>query len=452
MSQNPSPPPTVTSVVANARLRPFHYAVVSMCAVLMIIDGYDMVSYGTVIVNLMSEWNMDPVTAGTLGSTALVGMLLGGLFVAPLADKYGRRPLMITCVTVASIASFSCAFTTGPLQMGVLRVVVGISLGALVPNFTALVAEFSPQASKATLVTLVSSFYSVGGIAAALFAINVEPLWTWRGVFYVAGLPLLLVPILFRFLPESPEFLAVNGKQARLTAVLTKLAPDRDLRGVVATPRPAVQNARVVQLFTNGNVLTSALIWTFFAMCMLLSYGLNTWLPKLMQTAGYALESALWTLVMLNIGGMVGSVFGGWLSSRWSYRNTLVTYFTVAALSLIGLSFDPPSVLLNGLLFTAGATTIGTLAVAHAFAVEFYPTQVRSTGVGWAAGIGRIGAIAGPTLGGALLALQLPFQQNFLAVAMPGVVGAVAVAFVANRKFRERRAELTDAPRPTLHA
>lgn len=442
-------PNSVTSVVASARMNPFHIAIVAMCSLLMIVDGYDMVAYGTVIVHLMDEWHMDPVLAGTLGSMALVGMLVGGLFIAPLADRFGRRPLMITCVSIASLASFSCAFTTGPLQLGGLRFVVGIALGALVPNFVALTSEIAPRAAKATLVTLVSSFYSVGGVAAAVFAINIEPLWTWRGVFYVAGLPLLLVPVLIKFLPESPEFLALNGRQRELVAILTKLNPAQDTSDVVATPRTEAPRGQVSQLFSNGNAVNSVLIWIFFAMCMLLSYGLNTWLPKLMQTAGYALSSALWTLVVLNLGGMAGAIVGGWLADRWTYRNTLVAYFVLAAVSLVGLSFNPAALVLNVLLFFAGAATIGVLSIIHAFAVEYYPTEVRSTGVGWAAGIGRIGAIGGPTLGGALLSLQLTSQQNFLMVAVPGVLGAVAVAIVANRKFRTTPIE-SARPAPTF--
>ncbi|WP_344679132.1 aromatic acid/H+ symport family MFS transporter [Saccharopolyspora taberi] len=428
-------------MVGNARLNGFHVGVLVMCSLLMIVDGYDMVSYGTVIAHLMDEWQMDPVTAGTLGSMALVGMLVGGMGIAPLADRYGRRPLMITCVTIASAGSLACAFTTGPFQLGALRFAVGAALGALVPNFIAMTGEFAPRRVKALWVTLVSSFYSVGGIGAAVFAIYIEPVWTWRGVFYISGLPLLLVPVLLRFLPESPEFLAANGDRAKLLSVLRKVDPHNDHSDVVAGERTEAGKARLAQLFANGNALNNVLIWVFFAMCMLLSYGLNTWLPKLMQTAGYPLGSALWNLVVLNLGGMVGAVAGGWMADRWNYRGTLVLYFVLASVSLIGLSFNPNSLVLNVLLFVAGAATIGVLAIIHAFAVEYYPAEVRSTGVGWAAGVGRIGAIGGPTLGGALLALELPFQQNFIAVAVPGVIGAVAVAVVAKKKFRTARRE-----------
>lgn len=429
------PHKTVESIVSGARLSQFHIGLLVLCSLLMAIDGYDMISYGTVIVSLMGEWKMNPVIAGTLGSMALVGMLVGGLVISPLADRFGRRPVMITCVSAASVFSLSCAFTTGPIQLGAARFIVGMFLGALVPNVVALISEFSPRASKALLVTLVSSFYGAGGVAAAVFAINVEPLWTWRGVFYMAGLPLLLVPVLVKVLPESPEFLAINGQQDRLIGVLKKVDPSSDLADVVATPRATLPKARVAQLLTRGNVLNSLLIWIFFAMCMLLSYGLNTWLPKLMQAAGYELRSALWTLVVLNIGGMAGAIFGGWLADRWNFRNTLVTYFVAASLSMVGLSFHPDVVILNLLLLIAGGATIGALAIVHAFAVEFYPTEVRSTGVGWAAGMGRIGAIGGPTLGGALLSLNLPFQQNFVALAVPGIIGAAAATIVAKRKF-----------------
>lgn len=429
---------TVDDVVGNAKFNSYHLRVMVLCGLLMISDGYDLVSFGTVITHLMDEWSMSAVTAGILGSMALVGMFFGGLFVSPLADRHGRRKVIIGCLTVASIASFACSFAHDPTAMGALRFAVGVALGGLVPNFIAMTSEFAPRKSKALMVTVVTSLYSVGGVAAALLAIYIEPILTWRGVFYVAGTSIFLVPVILRFLPESPAFLALKGDRVRLEQVLRRIDPTREPDTVSSTPRRAAEDSRASQLVTGGNGLNSILIWLFFAMCMLLSYGLNTWLPKLMQQAGYELGAGLWTLVILNAGGLVGAISGGWIADRWTFRGTLVTYFSLASLSLFGLSFNPGPALLNMLMFIAGAATIGVLSIIHAFAVEYYPVHIRTTGVGWAAGMGRCGAIAGPSLGGALVAMSLPFQQNFIIFAAPGVIGAIAVALVARRKYRDR--------------
>ena len=204
--------------------------------------------------------------------------------------------------------------------------------------------------------------------------------------------------------PGTPLSLPVNDKQTRA--------------------------ARLPQLFSKGQALATVLLWVAFAMCMLMSYGLNTWLPKLMAHGGYPLGSSLAFLVTLNVGATVGALFGGWLADRLGVQRTLALFFVLAALSLAALGFKPGPILLNLLLLIAGATTIGTLAVIHAYASISYPAHIRSTGVGWAAGIGRLGAIAGPMLGGSLLALDLPFQQNFLAFALPGVIGALAIVCI----------------------
>lgn len=429
---------TVDDVVGNAKFNSYHLRVMVLCGLLMIADGYDLVSFGTVIAHLMDEWSMSAVTAGLLGSMALVGMFFGGLFVSPLADKHGRRKIIIACLILASIASFACALVNDPISMGALRFAVGVALGGLVPNFIAMTSEFAPRKSKALMVTAVTSLYSVGGVAAALLAIYIEPVLTWRGVFYVAGLSILLLPLMLRYLPESPEFLALKGERARLEHILRRIDPGCNPAGVSSPKQRSAEDSRVRELVSDGNALNSMLIWLFFAMCMLLSYGLNTWLPKLMQQAGYELSAGLWTLVILNAGGLVGAISGGWIADRWTFRGTLITYFSLASLSLFGLSFNPNALLLNALMFIAGAATIGVLSIIHAFAVQYYPVHIRTTGVGWAAGMGRMGAIAGPSLGGALVALNLPLQQNFLIFAAPGVVGVIAVALVANRKYRDR--------------
>jgi len=176
------------------------------------------------------------------------------------------------------------------------------------------------------------------------------------------------------------------------------------------------------------------MVWLAFGMCLLMVYGLNTWLPKIMIASGFDLGSSLQFLVVLNIGATVGALAGGWLGDRFGNKKVLVAFFALAVLSLVLLGMNPASVLLNALLFVAGATTIGTLAVIHAFGADYYPTSIRSTGVSWCSAIGRFGAIAGPLLGGSLLALKLPPAQNFLVFAAPGAVAILAVLLVISPK------------------
>lgn len=246
-----------------------------------------------------------------------------------------------------------------------------------------------------------------------------------------------MVPIVLKFLPESPEYLLVRGDQDRLQAVLDQVSPGVKAEDfALASPTAPAPRSRVAQILSRKNALATIMIWVFFIMTMILSYALLTWLPVLMRNSGFELSSAMLTLVALNAGGFIGSVLGGVLAARFTFRRTLIAYFAVAVIALVGLSFNPSVVILYTLLFIAGAAIIGILAIIHAFTVEFYPASVRSTGVGWATGIGRIGAIAGPIIGGTLVAAQLPLQVSFLVFIIPAVIGCAAVIVAAARTYR----------------
>ncbi len=437
---------TVDKVVDNATPGRLHLRVIILCTLLMIVDGYDMVSYGTVVNALMRDWSLSPVQAGWLGSAALIGMLIGGLLLAPQADRWGRRPMLIGCLIGSSVFTAACALAPGFLPLFLSRTAVGICLGALVANFTALVGEFAPRRFRALMVCLVSSSYSAGGIAAALVALQAIPTLGWRSVFWIGTVSIALLPFLIVWLPESPAYLARRPeRRVELDRLLRGLAPELDPAAVSAgtastgtDPGPAApadarsrpSRAPVVELLRVGGTLGTVSLWVVFAMAMLLSYALNTWLPSLMTAAGYPLASGLMNLVMLNVGGIIGALVAGYLADRIGTRRVITIWFLLAAASLASLALRPPGMLLSVLLIIAGACTIGTLAITHALAVEHYPAHVRSTGIGWAAGIGRIGAIGGPVLGGALLGLALPFQANFVAAAVPGLIGAAAVSLV----------------------
>ena len=421
-----------------ARVNSFHLMIMFWCSLLMIFDGYDLVIYGSVLPDLMADWHLPAVTAGLIGSAALFGMMIGALTLGSLSDKFGRRIVILTCLVVFSVSALINGFCTTSTEFVLCRFFTGVGLGGMVPNIVALVTEMSPKRKRNVMVTMMLSCFSVGGVIAALTGKIITPHFGWRANFYVAGLPLLAFPILYRWLPESLSFLVLNNRLQEARKVLRKLAPDfkgtaESLAIAMRAEMTGGNRARAPQLFTDGRALNTLLIWVSFGMCMLMVYGLNTWLPKLMIANGYSIGSSLSFLITLNAGAILGGLVSGLLADKFGGKPTLVLFFAVAAVSIGLLGFRQNAIVLNILLLLAGATTIGTLCIVHAFAAQFYPPHIRSTGVGWAAAAGRFGAVAGPALGGFLVSAGLPVAVNFMIFAVPGVIAAIAVTLTSSR-------------------
>ena len=311
----------------------------------------------------------------------------------------------------------------------------GLGLGGAFPVTVALVTEYAPRVMKNRLVTLMLCGYGVGGILASGLAIYLVPAAGWKAMFLVGALPLLAVPFLYKHLPESLGFLMAQKNEKKIGAVLAKIDTtyiprDGDVYDISV---PSKKGIPVKKLFENGRTMSTLLFWFNFFLCLLITYGLGTWLPKLMSDAGYGFGSSLTFLLVLNIGGIVGSLVGGWLADHWSTKRVLTVFFALNAISLTVMGIQPNVVFLYILVAIAGATSIGSQIILYSFASQFYPTEVRSTGVGWASGVGRMGGIIGPLVGGSLLALSLPFQQNFMILAIPGLLAAIAVAFIREK-------------------
>lgn len=429
----------VNAVVDKAKFKPFHMTVVLWCLFVVLFDGYDLAINGVVLPLLMQEWGMSAVQAGMLASTALAGMMFGAMFFGMLADKIGRKKVILICVTLFSGFTFLGGFAENPTQFGVLRFIAGLGIGGVLPNLVALTSEYAPQKLRSTLVTGMFSGYAMGGIMAALLGTWLTPSFGWQIMFWIAGIPLLVLPLLFIFLPESLAFLVKQQKTDKALAIVQKLSPEDKVtpQTVLVFNESKVPAASLSALFKQGRLPGTLLFWLAFFMCLLMLYALGSWLPKLMMAAGYSLGSSLTFLLALNIGAVIGTAGGGMLADRFHIKPVIISMLAVGILALIGLGFNSPQPVIYFLVSLAGASSVGCSILLYSYVAQFYPLAVRSTGLGWASGVGRMGAIVGPIVIGFLLGLELPHKFNFLAVAVPAVLAVIAIAFIRPAKEQE---------------
>ena len=444
----------VHKLADEARFNGFHGLVLFWCALIIIFDGYDLAVAGIALPSIMKEMGVDPTQAGFMVSSALFGMMFGAIFLGTIADKIGRRWAITICIALFSLFTAGAGLAKDPLTFATLRFLAGVGIGGVMPNVVAQMTEYSPKKMRATLVTLMFSGYAVGGIVAALLGKGLIEAYGWQSVFFAAALPVLLIPTILKSVPESMPFLLAKGRTEELKQIASKLEPNYK---PVATDRFAVPaedkaaSAPIAHLFRDGRGFSTVMFWIAFFMCLFMVYALSSWLTKLMAGAGYSLGSALTFVLVLNVGAMVGAVGGGWLADRFHIKYVLASMYALAAISITLLGYKMPTELLFIVVGLAGASTIGTQIVANAYTGQFYPMAIRATGLGWALGIGRSGAILAPILIGVLVGMSLPLQQNFIAIAIPAVIGMVAVLMIQHGRSASAHqvdvsAEIPDPP------
>jgi len=416
--------------------------VVALCCATIIIDGYDLIVYGTVVPSLLdgsAEWTLSKAETGRIGSYALVGMLFGAMMTGTITDLIGRRRIMLGCIAWFTAAMALVAVAPTPELFGFARFIAGLGLGGVVPTAIALTIEYAHPNHRSRTNALMFCGYSVGGIAAALTAIVVIPGLGWRAVFWIGVvLGVLLLPFAWRMLPESASYLLARGRddEARQLAGQFGLTLEEPEPASTTTDASGPSGRRLhglstlKALFVPRFLAGTLLFWLGTGVGLLLVYGLNTWLAQIMREAGYPLGSALAFLLVLNLGAIIGTPLLGALADRVGSKPVTVGMFLVAAVCIFLLSFELPSMLLFALVGVAGACTIGTTILVNAYTANYYPAHMRATGLGWALGVGRLGAILGPIYGAFILASGWGLDANFYAFAAPALVGAAAMVLV----------------------
>ncbi|WP_219416795.1 MFS transporter [Pseudonocardia nigra] len=391
--------------------------VAPLCWSAVALEGFDLVVLGVVLPPLLrdAEWGLTPATASLISVAALVGVMVGALAVGTITDVIGRRKAMLLTVTSFSVLTLLCAFAPDPVTFALLRFVAGLGLGGVLPVALALVNEYAREGRGGSATTTLMTGYHVGAVATSLLGILViEELGLgWRPMFVIGALPaLVLVPLMLRFLPESTAFLRERASGA-------------------GADRPAPRNP-VTILFHGGYLRPTIAFWVTSFMGLLLVYGLNTWLPEIMRAAGYELGAALALLLVLNVGAVLGLLIAGQVANRIGIPRATIGWFAAAALFLALLSIRLPGIGVYVGVLLAGVFVFSSQVLVYAYVGRLYPAAARGTALGAASGVGRLGAISGPLLGGALLTAGLAYPWGFYIFAAVAAVGAVAVALVAS--------------------
>ena len=431
----------IGSVVDKAKFTSFHFNVVAWCLLIILFDGYDLAINGVVLPLLMQEWGLSAVQAGMLASTALAGMMFGAMFFGSLADKIGRKKVIMICIVLFSGLTFAGGFASNPTEFAILRFFAGLGIGGVMPNLVALTSEYAPQKMRSTLVTTMFSGYAVGGVMAALLGSWFTPNFGLQIMFFIAGIPLFLLPLIWKFLPESLAFIVKENKQEEARRIACRLAPDLSVNEKMIFTLPKVdipEAANVASLFRRGRTTNTLLFWLAFFTCLLTMYALSSWLPKLMMAAGYSMDNSLMFMMVMNIGAVVGIIGGGILADRFHLKPVLMCLGMLGGIVMSLMGFQSNQFLLYILVFLAGAASIGSQMLLYSYVAQYYPLAIRSTGIGWSSAIGRMGAIVGPILIGSLLGMSLPAYINFIVVGIPVLITAIAVALIVHEDKSEK--------------
>lgn len=438
----------VSSVIDNSAFTKAHAIVLGWCILLILFDGYDLVVFSSIISTLKDDWGVSTAVLGTIGSLTLIGSLIGSFVCGMLADKIGRKNVIIVCVLIFGVFTLLTGLTDSLVAFAFFRFFAGIGLGGIPPLVVTLTSEYSPKKMRNIMVGIMFSGYSIGGICVALLGIWVIPNLGWQWMFYIGAIPLLLLPFMIKSMPESIYYYIKKGQLSKAQHMLSRLNPNYVPQdGDQLILERETKEVPVAKLFKDGRAKATILFWVICFMGLLLVYGLSTWLPQMMMSSGFALTSSLLFLLSLNIGAIIGSVTGGFIADRIGSKKVLATLYSLGGVCLILLAFNPSVWILYLLVAFAGAASIGAQNLNNAFISSYYPSSMRSTGLGTALCVGRVGAILGPSLGGFLLAGTAPVYLCFIAFAIPAFIAAIAVyalpTTTANAAYKVKSIEIT---------
>ena len=429
----------VTAIIDSAALNGFHIRVVGLCALLIFLDGFDLQAIGYAAPAVSYALGISRPMLGPVFSAGFAGLTLGAMVFGLLGDRWGRKTVFVLCGMVFGLASLGTATAGSLMQLIAWRLVAGFGLGGATPVAITIATDYCPARMRAALTMIMYCGFTLGGVFGCWVASVVLP-YGWEQLFYIGGaLPLLFIPLLIVALPETIEFLVNrNADPARIASILARVRP-----GFTAAPGtlfglddPYAGGFSLMELFRHGRARRTLLLWAVFFCSLLALFAFTTWLPTLLYSEGSSALQIVGVTAAVQGGGLAGSLLLAPVVVRVRPFLVIAVGFLLAALCLVLFSRMPPVYpLLAGTGLLTGICFVGTQNLLNAMSAQLYPPAIRSTGVGWAIGIGRIGAIAGPSIAGLLLALGFTPPDLFLVAAVPPAMAGL-IALVLLRSLR----------------
>ncbi len=441
-------PIDISEVIDQSNFSTFQIGLCILCGLCLMIDGFDVQAMGYVAPALIKDWHLSGPALGPVFSAALFGVLVGSLLFSMLADKIGRRPVLVGATLFFGLMTLWTGRADSMNELLAARFVAGMGLGGIMPNAVALIGEFSPLKSRVAVVMIVANGFNIGAAFGGFLAAWLIPSYGWRSVFYLgAAVPTAIAILMVFLLPESLQFLVLQGKKSYVTKWLKRIDPaavtDDSSRYIVREQKK--EGVPAVHLFSQGRAAVTSLLWAIFFINLLNLYLLASWLPTVVSAAGYATSTAVLVGTSLQVGGLLASFVMAGFVRRLGIIPVLLLGFLIGSISIamIGVVAGTLSVLVTAV-FMAGWGVVGNQGTLNALASTYYPTYLRSTGVGWCLGIGRIGAIVGPLFAGELMRRNLPTHQLFFTVAGLALI-ATALMFTLKWLIKPEAAAMAKA-------
>ena len=416
----------------------FQYYTIAICLLMNILDGIDVLIISYSAPDIISNLNINPKELGVVFSGGLLGMAIGALFLAPYADIIGRKKIIIISAVIMGSCIVITAFTENITQLVLIRIITGVGIGSMLATTATLISECVPKKSKDFWVSVVLSGYPIGAVLSGYVATIIIPTYGWRTLFLFAGFSTLLtIPIIYIFLDESVEFyLKKQPKDAlnKVNQILTKMK----LSKLEKLPKIKLNNNSkkvVSKLFSDTYKISTLLLWAslFFSFGCL--YFLISWIPKLSTDAGLSIELAIYAGTIFNVGAFFGIILQGYCSSKFGLKKTISFFFLMTFLLMSTFKIFVGSNLIFIIFLFLGFSLQGGFVGLYAIAASLYSTEIKSTGVGWAIGIGRFGAIAGPLIGGYFVSMNYSISTNFLIFSLTALFAALLTYFIPSKNI-----------------